>query len=265
MKTIPSLPFLFLFLSTFAEGQAGVTLLVKTDMTCNWKLDERSMGLLMADDPKVVLVAPGEHFIEAAATDGAATSRTRVEVDKVEKTVDIQLKSENLKSQEELKSKMQQAETSKGPVRVDSAQDPTWTDPATGLMWTGKDNGSDVDWPEAEAYCSKSQQAGYSDWRLPTMDELQGIYDPSVSAPQEFGDGLTADVHVKGHLKVTGWTWTGRQRENPGKPYEEAWFFEFGSAPLSLDVGKPRKVFLHFRWDMRALCVRGSEKDVVDR
>jgi hypothetical protein len=96
MKNISRLPLLFLglCLSTLAGAQAGVTLLVKTDMSCNWKLDGQPMGQLKADDSIVVLVSPGEHLIEASTTVGPAAVRTKVEVDKIEKTVDIQLKSQ---------------------------------------------------------------------------------------------------------------------------------------------------------------------------
>lgn len=54
----------------------------------------------------------------------------------------------------------------------------TWTDPATGQMWTARDNGRDVNWNEATNYCANLNLGGYSNWRLPRIEELQGIYDP---------------------------------------------------------------------------------------
>jgi hypothetical protein len=215
------------------------------------------MGVLAVDDPKVVLISPGEHLIEASATVGAATVRTRVQVDKVEKTVEIQLKNKKPKSDNDSQSKPQQAETPRTPAQVEAALKTTCTDPATGLMWTREDNNSDVGWPEANAYCSKLNQAGYDGWRLPTLDELQGIYDPGVSTQTLFGHDVAVNVHVKGNLKVTGWTWGDRQGDYPGKPYQTAWFIELGAPPdHSFDVGKPLSNFLHFDWHMRALCVR---------
>ena len=208
METVRSLSFLFLCLCVSSlVAQSGTTLLVKTDMSCNWKLDGQSMGMLKADDARVVLVSPGEHLVEAAATDGAATVRTRVKVDQVEKTIELQLKGQN-----GLQPKMQPAETPRVPV-ADAAQNQTWTDPATGLMWTATDNGSDVDWKQATAYCAKYQFAGHNGWRLPTTEELQGIYDPSVRARTVFDHGFSAEVHVKGNLTLTGWTWSGSQGE----------------------------------------------------
>jgi len=52
-----------------------------------------------------------------------------------------------------------------------------WVDPTTRLMWARKDNGKDVNWQKAMKYCSDLRFAGYSDWRLATIHELQGIYD----------------------------------------------------------------------------------------
>jgi hypothetical protein len=50
-----------------------------------------------------------------------------------------------------------------------------WTDPSTGLMWAGKDNGKDVSWNKATKYCRDLRLAGYSDWRLATRAELGAI------------------------------------------------------------------------------------------
>ena len=59
--------------------------------------------------------------------------------------------------------------------------DGTITDNATGLMWSQDDNGEGVDWTDALSYAENSELAGYSDWRLPNVKELQGIIDYSRS------------------------------------------------------------------------------------
>lgn len=56
----------------------------------------------------------------------------------------------------------------------------TISDLATGLMWTKEDNSSGVNWKDALAWVSQKnaqQYLGYSDWRLPTVKELQSIVD----------------------------------------------------------------------------------------
>lgn len=55
----------------------------------------------------------------------------------------------------------------------------TVVDTSTGLTWAAKDNGRDVNWQEAKEYCENYRGGGYTDWRMPTQDELAGIYDNS--------------------------------------------------------------------------------------
>lgn len=55
--------------------------------------------------------------------------------------------------------------------------DGTITDHATGLMWQQNDNGSAILWEDALSYAENHSYAGYSDWRLPNVKELQSIVD----------------------------------------------------------------------------------------
>ncbi len=60
--------------------------------------------------------------------------------------------------------------------------DGTVTDAATGLMWqqaNGEENPGDYqfDWRNALSYCEDLSLAGYDDWRLPDVKELQSIVD----------------------------------------------------------------------------------------
>jgi hypothetical protein len=55
----------------------------------------------------------------------------------------------------------------------------TLLDTQTNLMWAAKDNGSDINWPNAKSYCENYRGGGYTDWRIPTQDELAGLYDGS--------------------------------------------------------------------------------------
>jgi hypothetical protein len=125
--------------------------------------------------------------------------------------------------------------------------DKIWTDPATRLMWVKEDNGSDVNWQKAGNYCRNLRLGGYSDWRLPSIDELSGIYDPNANIEGEQGRGTRATWHVKGKLQLSGYQWSSSQ----GNSAWEAWIFFFSngarySSPL-LGSGL-----------YRALCVRNS-------
>lgn len=59
--------------------------------------------------------------------------------------------------------------------------DGTITDNATNLTWMQSDSGSGMNWEAALAYCEGSSAAGYDDWRLPNVKELQSIVDYSRS------------------------------------------------------------------------------------
>ena len=65
---------------------------------------------------------------------------------------------------------------------VDNGDD-TVTDNATGLMWSKDDSGVAMNWEEALAYAENATIAGYDDWRLPSIKELQSIADYSGVFP----------------------------------------------------------------------------------
>src|SRR5579863_9611017 len=132
-----------------------------------------------------------------------------------------------------------------------------WVDPGTGLMWAGKDNGKDVSWKNAIKYCRDLRLAGYSDWRLASMFELQPIYDRTVNAPGLAGPGKGGPDtwHVKGNLFLTGYEWSKSYRlDDRGKFSGYVYYFDFNEGKSNDDpTGFPYPYV--FR---RALCVRGS-------
>ena len=56
----------------------------------------------------------------------------------------------------------------------------TVKDTKTGLMWAARDNGSNINWKNAKRYCENYRGGEYSDWRMPTQDELAGLYKAGV-------------------------------------------------------------------------------------
>jgi hypothetical protein len=59
-------------------------------------------------------------------------------------------------------------------------EDGTVLDTKTNLMWASKDNGESINWSNAKSYCENYRGGGYSDWRLPTQEELAGLYDKGI-------------------------------------------------------------------------------------
>lgn len=79
--------------------------------------------------------------------------------------------------------------TSTGPLAGARGQSPRFADQAngtvvdsrTGLMWASRDNGSDIAWQGAKAYCEHFGAGGHTDWRMPTATELMTLYDERES------------------------------------------------------------------------------------
>jgi hypothetical protein len=118
-----------------------------------------------------------------------------------------------------------------------------WVDPSTRLMWAGKDNsGRDMNWRRADKYCRDLLLGGYVDWRLPTIGELEGIYDQETSTAW----------HVKGDILLTGYSWSAsRGSDDRGRQGGASLLFNFGNGTRDLEP-------LGFRSFKRALCVRGD-------
>ncbi len=66
-------------------------------------------------------------------------------------------------------------------ARFKSYANGTVLDTRTKLMWAAKDNGSDITWDDAKSYCENYRRGGHKDWRMPTQDELAGLYDANIS------------------------------------------------------------------------------------
>jgi len=58
----------------------------------------------------------------------------------------------------------------------------TILDHSTGLMWAATDNGEDITWEQAKFYCEKFTGGNHTDWRLPTLAELDTIFDQNSAS-----------------------------------------------------------------------------------
>jgi len=76
----------------------------------------------------------------------------------------------------------------------------TISDAATGLMWMQDDSGEGMAWEEALKYSESMECAGYSDWRLPNIKELQSIVDYS-RAPGNTGSAAIDPVFHDSHIQ----------------------------------------------------------------
>lgn len=118
----------------------------------------------------------------------------------------------------------------------------TYHDPKTGLLWTRGDNGKDINWPQAVRYCDELEAAGYDDWRLPSIEELESLHDRKAAKKFNTPDAVQLTACCP---------WSVSQRDEGS-----IWNFNF-----------------HFRrrfsgsstytFELRALCVRTPAPDEV--
>ena len=116
----------------------------------------------------------------------------------------------------------------------------TISDAATGLMWSQDDEGEQLNWEDALTYAENSTLAGYTDWRLPNVKELQAIIDYSY-APGAIDASLdrAAIDPMFSCTQITneagdddyGYYWTGTSANfTSGDPYYYAWYIALGRA-----------------------------------
>jgi hypothetical protein len=86
----------------------------------------------------------------------------------------------------------------------------TVLDERSGLMWAAKDNGSsDINWQNAKRYCENYRTGGYTDWRMPTQDELAGLYDKAKTYISACG----RDAHLTELIGLSCyWAWASETR-----------------------------------------------------
>jgi hypothetical protein len=115
----------------------------------------------------------------------------------------------------------------------------TWKDSATGLTWMSKDNGADVNQGQAKEYCASLRTGGFSDWRLPTIDELENLYDKNAKKAYKAKGTITlSDSCVpSSSLNPSGEVWN--------------FCFSYGGRTLTRAAGHGSAG--------RALCVRKTE------
>ncbi len=122
--------------------------------------------------------------------------------------------------------------------------DGTVLDQQTRLMWAAADNGKDVNWQSASVYCEKFRGGGYTDWRMPTRDELAALYDgtKSYKASQR-----NYDVHLTASIQLSAsFVWTSET----GGDFSAVFFAFANGAGNSIDQGNTN--------DFRALPVRSA-------
>lgn len=118
------------------------------------------------------------------------------------------------------------------------------------LEWVLASNGKNIRFPEAVEYCAELNFAGHTDWRLPTLDELEKLHDPDA----ESGEGIRSPFSIGDCCLWSGDNLAERPApdgdEIGGTPEMYHWGYMF-------DGGFPYYAVYAFD-DGRALCTRDA-------
>jgi len=116
----------------------------------------------------------------------------------------------------------------------------TFVDSTTGLEWQDNYASKSVEksWYDAKSYCRDLELSGHSDWRLPTIKELQSIVDISKNKPA-IKDGFK---NVASH-----YCWSSSEYADGTS---DAWIVDFNNGNTYWSL-KSDKLFVR--------CVRGRQ------
>jgi len=192
----------------------GAQLIVNSDAACRLTIDGKARHTLTANKALHLNLSPGEHLLEALPAAGGG---------KWQKTIAL-AKSET----------PQEVTISLGLLLG------FWFDPTTNLTWNLADNGSGLSWGQAQRYCRELTLAGFKDWTLPGIEDLQRL---STATANDNG------YRIRGPIKLSGWEWSA----TPGTQAGEGWSFDFGD-------GGRASVAAGDSGLNRALCMRRARK-----
>jgi uncharacterized caspase-like protein len=103
----------------------------------------------------------------------------------------------------------------------------TVLDTSTNLMWAAKDNGNRITWANAKTYSENYRGGGYTDWRMPTRDELAGLYDTKKTSKNQPTGGCGGNYHITDLVHITCCCpWALETNGSDGT------YFNFGTGPL---------------------------------
>lgn len=105
----------------------------------------------------------------------------------------------------------------------------TVLDTRTNLMWAARDNGSDIDWQNAKNYCENYRGGGYTGWRMPTLDELAGLYNEGLTSSNPPTGNCYGKYHITELIHLTCCCPWASETRGP-----EAAYFDFDSGHRGL-------------------------------
>jgi hypothetical protein len=107
-------------------------------------------------------------------------------------------------------------------VRFVVIEDAVVRDTETRLEWTRRDDGRGLEWHAAEAYCRSLSIDDAGGWRLPTIEELHGLY----GTPRPIPCGTTTCEIDPAFSLSSPYVWSGTVQHVTARTYLD---FQFGT------------------------------------
>lgn len=197
------------------------TLVIEADAACELRVDGVSKSRLRAGQPVTVLVEAGQQLLDCVSSEASEV--------KVRRVVDAKAGTKEVV--------MLELASAIGRASRQATGGDSWRDVRTELTWTRADNGRDIDWPGARAWCAGKG----SGWDLPTVVELQSLFNKSLPGTR----CGTSTCRVADPLQLTQWWFWSREADGPSR-----------ARGVNLGSGFVHSSIVGDSGDTRALCVR---------
>jgi len=218
-----------------AGDAAGAKVEITTDVDIVVYIDGVQAAQVAAEDTTALTVndRPHELWIIAAAAPGVGERHLLELASGKTEEIEVELARD---AEDWLSSDEDDREPAPWESPLANRSDGILADPENGLEWVWVDNGRNVDWDSAKAFCERLDVAGRG-WRLPTMDELETL----VGRDSRFGFKIVEPLWLTACC-----VWSSEEHGSIS-----AWYMGF-------DAGERGFVTRDYQDDARALCVRGE-------
>jgi biopolymer transport protein ExbD len=180
-----------------AAAKQQATLVIKADADCQLTVNGEGKGKLTANQTQSIDVKPGDQLIECVTTDGtsAYAQETKTVAAGAQAVVVLSPTAAIAARQQEAQQRAAAESAARNPGNLGFVDlgGGILKDTKTGLEWTQSDNGRDIDWNGARNHCA----ARGGSWRLPSVAELQAIYDANVPSPKVCWHHIVASYTCK--------------------------------------------------------------------